>query len=431
VGIEEWVITGEADGMFTKVDPENNRWVYYTGQFGLHHRVDQLTGTRVDISPRAPKGEPPYRNTWCTPLELSPWNPGIVYTGGQYLLRSFDRGNSWEKISPDLTTNDPSKINGKGHMQYCTLTAISESPVKAGVIWVGTDDGRVHVTLNFGATWEEQTDALFSAGAPKHLYVSRIITSKFNAGTAYLAKTGFRNDIFKPFVYKTTDFGKTWQPIVNGLPDAPVSALCEDPGNPNILYLGCDQGVFISLNGGDSWESFKLNMPPVPVTDLTVHPREQDLIVGTYGRGAWITDVSPFSEITDSIWEKPFYLFDIQPKPQFNYSPRADWGNYTMMGDNHLRTPNEPNGLEVYYFLNKVEDKDDVYLRITDLNDKSTDVKVAKTAGFHQHYLRTERLKPGNYKISLVVGKNRITKPATIVPSPVWPVGFITPGTAH
>ncbi|MFA6483918.1 MAG: hypothetical protein WCW62_15155, partial [Bacteroidales bacterium] len=344
VGIEEWVITGEADGMYTKVDPENNRWLYYTGQFGLHHRVDQLTGTRVDITPRAPKGEPPYRNTWVTPLELSPKNPGIIYTGGQYLLKSIDRGNSWEKISPDLTTNDPSKINGKGHMQFCTISAISESPVKSGVIWVGTDDGRVHLTKDYGVTWEEQTDALFKLGAPRQMYVSRIVASAFAAGTAYIAKTGFRDDVFKPFVYKTTDYGQTWEDISSGLPEAPVSAICEDPSNPGVLYLGCDQGVFVSFTGGASWISFRLNMPPVPVTDLTVHPRDKDLVIGTYGRGIWITDVSPLRELADSVLKQPFYLFNIESKPQFNYSERSDWGNYHMMGDNHLRTPNETNG---------------------------------------------------------------------------------------
>ncbi len=431
VGIEDWVITGEADGMYTRVDPENNRWLYYTGQFGLHHWVDQLNGTRVDISPKAPKGMPPYRNTWTTPLEISPKNPGILYTGGQNLLRSLDRGNTWEEISPDLTTNDPAKINGKGHMQFCTISAISESPVKSGVIWVGTDDGRVHLTKDYGVTWEEFTDALFIAGAPKNMYVSRLVASAYQAGTAYLTKTGFRDDVFKPFVYKTTDFGKSWEPITTGLPDAPVSAICEDPSNPQVLYLGCDRGVFVSFNGGKSWISLKLNMPPAPVTDLTVHPREKDLVVGTYGRGLWIADVAPFSEIADSILEKPFHLFDIESKPQFNYSERSDWGNYHMTGDNHLRTQNETNGLEVYYYLKNVEERDEVYLRITDLKDKTTDVKVPKEPGLHRQFLPTYRMKPGHYRISLLVGKNRVTKPAEVLESPVWPVGVVSPGVAR
>jgi hypothetical protein len=153
--------------------------------------------------------------------------------------------------------------------------------------------------------------------------------------------------------------------------------------------------------------------------------------VGTYGRGAWITDVAPFHELADSLTDQSFYLFDIEAKPQFNYSQRSDWGNYAMMGDNHLRTPNEPNGIEVYYYLAQVEQKDDVHLRITGPDGKATDVKVSKSPGFHQEYLRTERLKPGHYQVSLLVGKNRVTKPAEIVASPVWPVGHITPASAR
>jgi photosystem II stability/assembly factor-like uncharacterized protein len=430
VGIEDWVVTGEADGMYTKVDPENNRWLYYTGQFGLHHRVDQLTGTRVDIAPRAPEGEAPYRYTWTTPLELCPKNPGIIYTGAQYLLRSLDRGNTWARISPDLTTNDPAKINGKGHMQYCTISTISESPVQSGTIWVGTDDGRVHVTTTDGAGWEEVTGALFSAGAPVDLYVSRVVASAFEAGTAYVTKTGFRNDIFKPFVYKTRDFGKTWTDIGHGLPDSPVSVICEDPGNRQVLYLGCDQGVYVSFDGGGTWVSFRLNMPPVPVTDLAVHPREKDLVVGTYGRGLWITDVSALRELNDSILSERFHLFDIQAKPQFNYSERAEWGNYTMTGDNHLRTPNERNGLEVFYHLGEVSDRDQVYLRVTDSYGPFTDHEVSRKPGLHVEYLDTEKLLPGRYQVSLLVGKSRVTKFAEITERPVWAVGNITSGTA-
>jgi hypothetical protein len=169
----------------------------------------------------------------------------------------------------------------------------------------------------------------------------------------------------------------------------------------------------------------------VPVTDLAVHRTEKDLVVGSYGRGLWIADASFMRELSDSLLNQQFHLFSIAAKPQFNYSQRAEWGNYNMMGDNHLRTENEQNGLEVYYYLKSVEDKDDVFLRITDLNEKNTDIKVPKSQGLHCQYLRTERLKPGHYKISLLVGKNRVTQPAEVTESPVWPVGFISPGSAR
>jgi hypothetical protein len=172
-------------------------------------------------------------------------------------------------------------------------------------------------------------------------------------------------------------------------------------------------------------------MPPVPVTDLTVHAREKDLVVGTYGRGAWVMDVSPFRELADSLLTKDFYLFDIQTKPVANYSERSHWGNYHMTGDNHLRTPNEPGGLEVYYHLGTVDSRDKVYLRMTDESGKETDFEVPKTPGLHREYLQMRRMSPGSYKVSLLVGKNRVTKSARITPAPSWPVGNITPGTAH
>jgi hypothetical protein len=431
IGPEDWVITGEADGMYTKIDRENNRWLYYTGQFGLHNRVDQLLGSRKYIVPKAKEGEDRIRNTWTTPLEISPFNAAILYTGGQYLMRSLNRGESWERISPDLTTNDPQKINGKGHMQYCTIAAINESPLEAGVIWVGTDDGRVHLTRNHGAAWEEMTHRLHDADTPVELYVTRVVASAFEAGTAYVCKSGFRNDLFKPFIYKTTDFGATWHTIITGLPDAPVSALCEDPSNPLVLYAGTDAGVYLSLNGGTSWVPFKANMPPVPVTDLMVHPRERDLIVGTYGRGCWITDVAPIGELADSILSKRFHLFGIMPKPQFNYSQRSGWGNYEMTGDNHLRPRNEPNGLEYYYHIGKLDVRDEVSIRVTDMDDKVLmEQKVDREPGLHRAYIRTERLAPGQYRVTLMAGKSRMTRTATILGSPAWPVGFFSPNSA-
>jgi len=429
VGIEEWVVTGEADGMYTKVDPENNRWLYYTSQFGLHNRVDQLLGERVSIAPQAPKGEPPYRNTWTTPLEISPFNSATIYTGGQFLLRSVNRGETWEKISPDLTTNDPKKINGKGHMQYCTISTISESPKQQGLIWVGTDDGRVHMTQNAGVTWTEFTANLEALGAPRLMYVSRVVASMHDAGTAYVSKTGFRDDNFKPFVFKTTDFGKTWKPITQGLPDQPVNVVAEDPGNRNVLYLGCDKGVYLSMNGGESWMPFGGNIPPAPVTDLAIHPREQDLVVGTYGRGAWVTDITPLSELNDSILNERFYLFDIQSKPQFNYSERSRWGNYELTGDNDIRTPNEPNGLEVYYYVKAKEEQTEASIQVLDINDKVVGTSRATAEpGLHKVFVRTERIKPGTYKVKLIYAKSSMTKLGTVLESPKWPIGHITPG---
>ena len=422
IGPEEWVITGMWDGMYTKVDPENIRNLYCTTQFGAHLRVDQLTGTRWSILPKNQEGKPPYRYTWTTPLELSPHNSAILYTGGQYLLRSIDRGDHWEEISPDLTTNDPKKINGQGHMQHCTISTIAESPLKAGVIWVGTDDGRVQVTTNHGQTWLNCTEALGKTGAPKITWVSRIVASNHDLKRAYVTKSGYREDVFKPFVYMTNDGGITWKDISKGLPAAPVSVIFEDPDNENLLYCGTDQGVYVSFNRGSSWLPLKQNMPPVPVRDLLVHPREKDLVVGTYGRGTFVMDVAPFSEISDSILNKDAYLFNILPKPQSNQSDRASWGNYQMTGSNHLRTPNERSGLEVYYYVKS--DAEKVELEMNDLNGKSLFKReVEKEKGLHMVLLPTFRTTPGIYRVTLTIGSETFTRLATVTESPVWAIG--------
>jgi len=423
IGLEDWVITGMWDGMYTQVDHEDNRWLYFTTQFGKHHREDQLTGKRWSITPVPPDEAPPYRFTWTTPIIISPHNSAILYAGAQSLLRSPDRGESWEEISPDLTNNDPEKIAGKGHMMHCTITSISESTLKTGIIWVGTDDGHVHMTKDHGANWIELTNVLAKNGAPKETWVSRVAASKHLESRAYVSKSGYREDIFKPFVYKTEDFGRTWTTITNGLPDSPVSVIFEDQNNENLLYAGTDIGVFVSFDRGENWISLKQNMPVVPIRDLLVHPREKDLVVGTYGRGGWIMDVSLFSEISNDLLNKDFHLFDILDKPQKNYSDRREWGNQQMKGDNHLRTPNEPNGFEIYYYL-KEDSKTEISLIISDYTGKEVvNKKADSTKGLHKLFIDTSRLKPDPYQISLIIGDQTITKTARVLESPTWPVG--------
>ncbi len=349
ITLENWVPVGNGDGMYNQVDPTDNRWVYNNTQFGDHHRLDQWTGERVPIEPRREPGQTPYRWNWTPPIHLSPHNSRIVYTGAEVLLRSLDQGDHWQPISPDLTTNHPDRINGQGHIQYCTITTISESPAQAGLIWVGTDDGKVWMTPNFGGEWKELTTAVGAAGGPEDRWVSRVWASRHDPATAYVCKNGFRNDDFKPYVFKTTDYGRTWTAISRGLPDKPVNVIAEDPKNPLLLFLGNDRGVYVSLTGGKTWESFQNNMPAVPVHDLVVHPRENDLVAGTYGRSLFIADISPLQEWKNHILAKDLYLFDIEPKPWRREGVLGS--NYFLYGDRHLSAPNEHNGLTCYFYL--------------------------------------------------------------------------------
>ncbi|MCK4942941.1 MAG: hypothetical protein KAS65_05155 [Candidatus Aminicenantes bacterium] len=423
IGLEDWHLTGLWDGMYTKVDPQNNRWLYTTTQFGNHHRVDQKFGERINIMPKASPRRPPYRFTWTTPLEISPHNTQIIYTGGQMLLRSLNKGDSWEEISPDLTDNDPEKIAGRGHMMYNTITTISESPIKAGVIWVGTDDGRIHLTRDHGKTWEEFTKKINDLESPDEIYVSRVFASRNHLETAYVTKSGYRNDLFKPYVYRTRDGGKTWEDIAANLPDYPISVIFEDRDNPDILFIGNDIGVYISINGGKKWVAFKNNIPPVPVRDLLVHPRENDLIVGTYGRGAFLTDISPLRELNQAILNQKVHLFNIESKPKLNYSQQAYWGNHRLMGDRHLFTPNEPNGLVIYYYF---KDKRPKPIEITIFNsdgNKMKSFKLRNSKGIHRVIWDTRKASPGIYDVVLKSGKMTIKKKARVMKAWKWGIG--------
>ncbi len=423
IGVEDWNIVGKWDGMYTKVDPDDNRWAYSSTQFGGHIRIDQLNGERVNIQPLSKNEAVPYRFPWSPPLAISPHNSKHIYTGGQMLLRSDDQGDNWQEISPDLTTNDAAKIAGKGHMMYCTITSISESAIQAGVIWVGTDDGRTHLTRDNGKTWIEITDAIQQVGGNNDYWVSRVVASAHDVATAYICKSGFRNDDFTPLVFKTTDFGKTWTKITEGISLAPVNVIIEDPKRSNLLYLGNDLGVFISFNGGQNWQAFKNNMPTVPVKDLNIQARENDLIVGTYGRGAYIIDVSLLQQITKDIETENAILFSIETKPQFNYSEQAWWGNYEFSGDSHAFTPNEDNGMLIYYYF-KDDIIEDASLKIYDANDVFVqEIEIDKSKGFHKAIWFENNTLIGEYRVKLTVGAQTFEQIGKIKSSPKWSVG--------
>ncbi len=438
VSLEDCIPLGWGDGMYNVIDPVDSRWVYNTIQFGGHSRVDQKLGTRTNIQPRREEGKDPYRFNWCPPLLISPHNSEVIYAGTQLLLRSMSRGDNWQEISPDLTLNDPVKIAGKGHIQYCTITTISESPMTPGIIWVGTDDGKVWVTRDSGAHWHDRTPAIVKAGAPENYWVSRVFASSHEEGTAYISKSGFRRDDFRPFLYKTTNFGETWTEINGNLPDKPVNVIFEDRKNPNLLFLGNDRGVYVTLDGGGNWVYMRNNMPTIAVHDLLVHPRENDLVVGTYGRGIYITDISPLQELNENILDEDIYLFSIEPKAQWT---TRQWGNYTLYGDRHLATPNEPNAIIIYYYL-KEKTEENVKIAITDPYGKVLNQLNGKAeAGINrvlwnmriqppqepstQPQRRWERplAEPGEYVVILEVGDKKFKRKALIQKRAGWSIG--------
>jgi photosystem II stability/assembly factor-like uncharacterized protein len=366
ITLADWVTVGGGDGMYNAVDPVDSRWLYNNREFGAMWRLDQKTGVQTPIIPGREKGKEPYRFNWTPPIMLSPHNSAIVYTGAQVLLRSLDRGDHWEEISPDLTTDDDSKQHGAGYITFCTITTASESPLKAGVIWVGTDDGKVQVTRDHGATWADCTAGIAAAGGPADLWVSRVLASPHNAGTAFVSKTGFRQDILKPLLFQTTDFGATWAAIAGDLPEKNINVVVQDRKNAGLLFVGTDSGLYVSLNGGRNWLPFKAGMPWVKVTDLIIHPRENDLIAATYGRSLWLTDITLLQEWDAKIPAEDAHLFGVEPRDQLQ--PTV-YGNYQLLGDSHLMTPNESGDFVIRYYL-KEKAKAKVKVTITDLSGK-------------------------------------------------------------
>lgn len=414
ITLENWVPVGEGDGMYNQVDAESGRWVYNNYQFGGHIRLDQHTGERVNIEPRRPKGQTPYRWNWTAPIQLSPHNSSVVYTGAEVVLKSVDRGVHWQEISPDLTTNHPGKINGKGNIQFCTITTLSESPLQAEVIWVGTDDGQVWLTRNGGRHWENNTAAIQAAGGTAELWVSRVLASRHAPGTAYVTKNGFRQDHYRAYVFKTEDYGRTWTNLSAGLPDKPVNVVAEGVKNKRLLFTGHDQGVSISLDGGQHWYGFRQNMPTVPVHDLLVHPRELDLVVGTYGRGVWTTDVSVLEAWSDSLGADQLHIFPIEPKHARLEGVRG--ANYHLYGDRYIQVPNEFNGTVIHFI--SPPGIDSVTMTIVDHADQPVINRTIKTqAGLNTvqwdfRFAGTGRragplVLPGRYKILLKSGPHQ------------------------
>jgi len=292
-----------------------------------------------------------FRWNWSTPFILSDFNSKTLYVGANHVFKSTDRGDNWRIASPDLTKNDiektlrksggltPDEDPGGGAEFYGTIVTVMESPLSQGEIWAGTDDGNVQVTRNDGATWEEVGKNM--QGLPNHdLYVSRVEPSHHTRGTAYVTIDGHEAAIFKPFVFKTTDYGKTWTSISSNLPDGgPVYVIAEDLKNPNLLFVGTEFAVFYSVDGGKKWGKLNNNMPTFAVHDLVIHPRDNDLVAATHGRGIWIMDdITPLQQLSDKVTSAEAFLFENRTATQWlRLQPQGTGGTLSFRGENPTR----------------------------------------------------------------------------------------------
>ena len=308
-----WKSLMGGDGMQIEIDNRNPDIVYTGYQFGNYYRLNRANGEQTYIQPKHELGEKPYRFNWQTPIYLSRHNQDILYLGGNKLMRSLDQGNTWKAISEDLTQG------GKpGNVAYGTLTTISESPFEFGLLYVGSDDGLIHVSKNQGATWDN-----ISANLPSNLWVTRVVASMHKKERVYATLNGYRFDDFSTYVYISDDYGQSWKSISTNIPAAPVNVIVEDPVKENILYLGTDNGAYVSFNNGDQWEAFSKNLPAVAVHDIKTQKESNDLLLGTHGRGIYKTNLSALQKYDSSmVLSNKMTIFDLDP---IRYYSR--WGN--------------------------------------------------------------------------------------------------------
>jgi len=325
-----WKMLMGGDGMQVQIDSRNHNIVYTGYQFGNYFRLHKENGEQKYIQPKHELGETPYRFNWQTPILLSPHNQDILYLGGNKLHRSMNKGDDWDAISDDLTTG------GKdGNVAYGTLTTISESPFKFGLIYTGSDDGLVQVTQNAGGSWTNIANSF-----PKGLWVSEVAASKHKKERVYVTLNGYRWDDFTPYVYVSNDYGVTWKNISANIPASPVNAFVEDPANEDLIFVGTDNGLYVSFNGGTSWEVFQNGMPNVAVHDLVIQPEAKHLLVGTHGRSIYKADISQLQTMTSEVMAKKLHAYKLE---DIRHSAR--WGNsWSSWG-----TPQTP-GLDVVFY---------------------------------------------------------------------------------
>ncbi|MDQ2890241.1 MAG: glycosyl hydrolase, partial [Gemmatimonadota bacterium] len=358
IGIDSWYDVGGGESGYIAVRPDSPDVVFAGSYGGLLTRFDARTGLSRDVNPWPdnPMGhdaaDAKYRFQWTFPIVLSPFDPGTMYMGSSVIFKTTDEGQHWTAISPDLTRHDPRTLGASGGPitkdqtsveYYGTVFAIAESPVQKGVIWAGSDDGLLNVTRDGGKTWTNITPK----DLPEWTRISIIEPSHRDAGTAYVAANRYQLDDLRPYIYKTTDFGRTWKMIVNGIPATEFTRVVrEDPMRSGLLYAGTERGVWVSFDDGEHWQTLRRNLPIVPVHDLAI--KNGDLIAATHGRGFWIMgDVSPLRQLSPAVVSSEAHLFT----PAKVYRASFYGGASTGANGAPPRAANPASGAVIYYWL--------------------------------------------------------------------------------
>jgi photosystem II stability/assembly factor-like uncharacterized protein len=432
------------DGFWVFADPSDHDSIYAESQGGELGRVNRKTLEIRGLKPLPGYKEGKLRFNWNTPLHVSP--NGTLYIGSQFLFRTRDHGQSWERISPDLTTNDPAKqkqeesggviVDNSSAEMHTSIYTISESPKNANVIWAGTDDGNVQLTRDGGKTWTNVTANV--PGLPKNAWVSYIDAGHFDEGTAYASFDLHTFGDMRPYAYRTADYGKTWTPVVaqNGNVRGYAHVIRQDLVNPNLLFLGTELGLWISLDGGNQWAQYKgADLPNVAVRDLVIHPRDNDLVIATHGRGIWIVDdITPLRALTPENLARESFFIDSKPAVQ-RIRAFGGWVN----GDAAFEGPNPPNDAVITYYQKKRHIFGDLKLEVLDAEGKVVGTipsgkrrglsrvtwsmrekapRIPPAASGAGSATTGPRVLPGTYTVRMTREKNVYTTPLQVVGDP-------------
>ena len=354
---DDWKQVGYGDGMYWQPDPTTTQFAYGTSNGGTYFRINSETGDMLDIAPVAPVGEEEYRFDWTSPIIISQHDPATLYAGGNRLFISRNRGDSWERtmdLSKQIDRDtvplmgvpgaDISISRNDGTGSFGEAVTIGESPLDPDILWMGMDDGNLQVSQDGGATWNEVSGNV--QGIRPGTYVSRITPSAAGLGTAYAAFDGHRDGDFSPHLFRTDDFGATWQPLMTGLPSGSVNEVIEHPDNPNVLFLGTEHHLFASTDAGANWAKWP-GIPTTHIDDLLIHPREKDLVIGTHGQSIWILDdTRPLAEWTPAAAAAPAHLFSLRPATIFTY-----WKDTSYRGQAEFAGENPVDGAIITYKL--------------------------------------------------------------------------------
>lgn len=449
----DWSQIGFGDGMYAQPDPTSARYVYSNAQNGEYTRVDGLTGDVLDIAPEPPEGEES-RFDWVSPSLISPHDPWTVYVGGNRLFISRNRGRSWERTE-DLTRaqdRDTLELMGvpgseitlspnDGTESYGEITTIDESPLDPRILWVGTDDGNVQVSRDGGESWTEVGRNVPGVGSGT--YVSRVTASASDPGVAYAAFDAHRDGDFAPYLFRTRDFGRSWQALHGRLPSGSVNEIIEHPDNPDVLFLGTEHALFVSTDAGADWARMP-NLPTTLYDDLVIHPREKDLVIGTHGRSIWILDdTRPLAEWSRPVTAAPAHLFTVRPATIFQY-----WKDTSYRAEAAFAGRNPAEGALLTYRLGR--GSGEAVLRILDSRGRVVRrLRVPAEPGLHRvnwdlrhpfpgdsgvwrpfdaealaHAVedRGPFVSPGTYTVALDARGTTVTRTVEVRPDPEMPV---------